>query len=64
MKMCCEVLLLSAHEHLLSGVPKFSYGLLEIGLPKILFESQCGILNKEKDVIDNSTDANNWIVDY
>ncbi len=47
--MCYEVFHLSAHDQLLSGVPKFSKkGLLEIGLPKILAESWCGILKKEK----------------
>ncbi len=49
MKMCCDVLLPSAHEQLLSSVPKFAKNcLLEIGLPKILDESWCGILKKEK----------------
>ena len=49
MKMCCEVLLPSAHEHLLSGVQKFAKNdLFEIGLPKILAESWRGILKKEK----------------
>ncbi len=49
MKMCCEVLLPSAHEHLLSGVQNFAKkGLFEIGLPKIFAESWCGILKKKK----------------
>ncbi len=49
MKMCCEVLLPSAREHLLSSVQKFAKnGLFEIVLPKFLAESQCGILKKEK----------------
>ncbi len=49
MEMCCEVLLPSAHEHLLIGVPKYAKnGQFEIGLPKILAEAQCGILKKEK----------------
>ncbi len=57
MKMCCEVLLPSAHEHLLSGVPEFAKnGLFEIGIPEILAESWCGVLKKEKNVIDNSSD--------
>ncbi len=65
MKMCCEVLLPSAHEHLLSGVQKFAKNdLFEIGLPKILAESWCGILKKEKNIIDNSSDAKNWIIKY
>ncbi len=49
MKMCFEVLLLSAHEQLLSGFNKFAKNcLLKIGLLKILAESWCGILKKEK----------------
>ncbi len=45
MKICCEVLLPSAHECLLSRVPKFAKKrLLEIGLPMISAESLCGIL--------------------
>ncbi len=60
MKMCCEVLLPSAHEHLLRGVPKFAKNcLLEILLPKIVAKSCCGILKKEKNIIDNSSDAKN-----
>ncbi len=64
-KMCCEVLLPSAHEHLLSGVPKYAKnGQFEVILPKFLAEFRCGILKKEKNLIDNSTDAKNWIIDY
>ncbi len=65
MKMYCEVLLPSAHEHLLSNVPKYAKnGPFEIGLPKILAESWCGILKNEKLLIDNSSDAKNWIIEY
>ncbi len=40
MKMCCEVLLPSALEHLLSGVPKYAKnGQFEIALPKLLAQS-------------------------
>ncbi len=49
MEMCCEVLHSLAHEQLLNDFPKFAKNcLLEIGLPKILAESQSGILKKEK----------------
>ncbi len=49
MKMHCEVLLSSGHNNLLSVVPKIAKNcLLEIGLLKILAESWCGILKKEK----------------
>ncbi len=63
--MCREVLLPSAHEHLLSGVPKYAKnGQFEVVLPKILAESWCCILKREKNVIDNSSDAKNWIIKY
>ncbi len=59
------MLLQSVHEHLLSGFPKLAdNSLLEIGIPKILAESWCGILKMEPNVIDNSSNANNWIIDY
>ncbi len=49
MKMCCEVLLPSAHEHLLNSVPKFAKnGQFEVVLPKFLAECRCGILKREK----------------
>ncbi len=49
MKMCCEVLLPSAHKHLLKGVPQYAKrGQIEILLPKLLAETRCGILKKKK----------------
>ncbi len=64
MKMCFEVLLLSAHDHLLNDIPNLEKNCLELGLSKILAESRCGILKEEQDIIYNSSDTKFWIIDY
>ncbi len=46
-------------------MPKYAKnGQFEVVLPKFLAETRCGILKREKNVIDNSGDAKNWIIEH
>ena len=65
MKMCCEVLIPPECAALIKTITSCKkQKLMEADLSKMLADCGCGILVKEREIFDNSTDAKNRIIDH
>ncbi len=65
MKMCCEVLIPSECDVLMKTITsQKKHKLMEADLSKMLADCGCGILVKEREILDDSTDAKTRIIDH